>query len=153
MIKKIIMVILVGIFVNVHSQTYKRGNKTSLDDKLIGVWIHKGFVNGFQFSIKANDLEKKGSGMELKLNGIAVIRGMAGGCGTPPIAYSNYEGTWSVSSDSIITLNYKNWEGHIEQKIQIITVDSDTLKINYLRRDNLDIPKPDFDMKSFFESK
>src|ERR1019366_2314318 len=134
MVKKIIMVILVGIIVNVNSQPINMGNKTSLADKLIGVWIHKGFVNLVQFSIKANELEKKGSGMELKQNGMAVIRGMAGGCGTPPIAYSNYEGSWSISKDSILTLNYKNWEGHIEQKIQIISIDSDTLKINYLRR-------------------
>jgi len=51
-----------------------------------------------------------------------------GWCGTPPIAYGDYEGTWSVS-DSVISIEVPYWGGTAEYKWKVVSIHNNKLDI------------------------
>jgi len=51
----------------------------------------------------------------------------SGWCGTPPISYGKYDGTWSYTSDSKIKLRYDYWGGEIEEEWEIVSLKSKRL--------------------------
>ncbi len=49
-----------------------------------------------------------------RANGSLIVRQNVGWCGTPPITYGNYNGTWKRTSDSTLSLHYEYWGGQVE---------------------------------------
>ncbi len=74
-------------------------------NNLIGTWVYHGEKAAYakQRSIP------KGRCFIFKKGGKLIVRQNAGWCGTPPITYRNFEGSWELTSDSTIRLSYKNW--------------------------------------------
>ena len=60
-----------------------------------------------------------------KENGRLTVRQNVGWCGTPPVTYGNYSGTWKQTSDSTISMKYKYWGGQVDAvwKIRSLTED------------------------------
>jgi len=53
----------------------------------------------------------------------------AGWCGTPPISYGDYEGTWT-RNDSILDISVGYWGGTIDYKWKIMDLDQDHLTVH-----------------------
>lgn len=102
---------------------------------LLGYWIHpeyndsivsyersSQFVNdyGCAFFPKNEFIERKNSGW----------------CGTPPIAYADYEGDWSLN-DSIISIKTTYWGGEMIYKWKIISISNDNLIVKTISIDLL----------------
>lgn len=74
-------------------------------------------------------------GFAFKSDGVFVERKNAGWCGTPPITYADFEGTWTVvDSKIIITVAY--WGGTADYQWKIISIDSKELKIAVLSQEH-----------------
>jgi len=79
---------------------------------VLGVWSHHPQKKCY------SKLKKMPEGycMVFKEKGKLILRQNSGGCGTPPITYSNVPGTWEWSTDSTITMKYKSWMGPVEEE-------------------------------------
>jgi hypothetical protein len=62
-------------------------------------------------------------------DGTLTERKNSGWCGTPPVSYADYPGTWSFKSNNEIEINIGYWGGTINYKLNILHVNNDSLKV------------------------
>lgn len=101
------------------------------DNLLVGTWIYTGNRNNLDVYSRSLGFEDKHC-YRFNLDGTMQERNIAGWCGTPPVSYSNYEGTWNIQDDSIIYINAEYWGGTRAYKLGIHSLDSDSLMIELL---------------------
>ncbi|CAN5366759.1 hypothetical protein BH09BAC5_BH09BAC5_12140 [soil metagenome] len=102
----IVLCIFLGLGFTSNQTTVKINNK-----QLIGTWVYSEYKDELLYYEKKNKFEKDKSGIEFKEGGKIIKRQNASWCGTPPITYANYDGTWEKSSDSTLTIIYQYWGG------------------------------------------
>lgn len=69
------------------------------------------------------------SGMEFMKDGTMVVRQNAGWCGTPPITYENFSGTWTAISKTEVALAYEFWGGTIKSTMTIVKLNKKELLV------------------------
>jgi hypothetical protein len=135
--KKIFLISLSIIFVMFCFSSFK--SSSNKKDKLVGIWVSSEFKDGVLKLIKSTNFQKDKSGIEFKNDRSIIKRQNSGWCGTPPIHYSNYNGTWKFISDSTMTIRYDYWGGIAEEDWKIIKLDYKNLEVermNYKRKKN-----------------
>jgi len=95
---------------------------------LIGYWTDSEYNEPLYSYSKSDGLKDDQYCFGFLADGEFQERKNTGWCGTPPIAYGNYEGTWSVS-DSIITIEVPYWGGTAEYKWKVVSNDNNKLNI------------------------
>ncbi len=104
----------------------------TLEDKLLGTWVYSNQHNqSIQFK-KERSFDSKKPGIEFKKNGTLVKRQNSGWCGTPPISYQNYKGTWKTTSDSTLNIRYEYWGGKIEEDWLITDLSKNIIAVKSL---------------------
>jgi len=93
---------------------------------LLGKWISPELSDtGTLVFTRANSFIN-GRGMEFKRNGEMIHRN-AGFCGTPPLTYSNYDGIYNVSND---TLSGQLFNSHINNiSFELVSITTTSLEI------------------------
>ncbi len=109
---------LILLFVIISSFKFKT-------DSLVGIWMYQGEKKAYAKQRKITE----GPCFIFKKDGKFIIRKNAGWCGTPPISYANFEGTYSIHSDSSIIVKYTDWRGAIETEWKISSLSKKWLKI------------------------
>lgn len=103
-------------------------------DQLIAVWVHSRYnSDGIEF-VKGKRFKKACPGLEFKKNGNLIKRQNVGWCGTPPVTYGNFNGTWEFTSDSTLRVNYEFWGGTDKEDWRIIELNAHKLKIEPIAR-------------------
>ena len=69
-------------------------------------------------------------GYEFKSDGTVVERQNASGCGTPPITFADYTGTWSVINDTLVQIEIGYWGGITSYQLDIESVDDEHLRVS-----------------------
>ncbi len=89
------------------------------DKGLLGHWIYDSVSEeGITYS-KKSDFVRSKPGIAFLANGKLIKRQNAGWCGTPPISYSNFDGTWKWDNENTISLSYAFWGGTINEVWEI----------------------------------
>jgi len=97
-------------------------------DNLLGCWINPVVVDTiWQYERSASFKEDEG-GIYFKSGHEFVERMNSGWCGTPPITYANFDGTWT-RNDSFLNITVGFWGGTVDYEWKIISVDNDKLMI------------------------
>lgn len=96
------------------------------DNKLLGVWAY----HGEKFAYAKQKNITKGPCIVFKEGGELIVRQNAGWCGTPPISYANFEGTWKVTSDTTLELKYKDWRGITTAEWKVTSLSNRLLKMH-----------------------
>jgi hypothetical protein len=108
---------------------------------IVGVWIEEQPVdftsNDYTLMVSSDELDPGSYGFIIGEDGSYVERKNAGWCGTPPIFYDNFEGTWEALSDSLLSVTVGFWGGTMSYQIRIVSLDEEQLKIRYLYADNI----------------
>jgi hypothetical protein len=102
--------------------------KVDPDNLLLGVWSYSEYQSDaavFARSTKFTDNHC----YRFNPDGTLTERKNAGWCGTPPISYADYDGTWRIINDTLIHVNVGYWGGSMTYFLDIETIDSDSLKI------------------------
>jgi len=99
---------------------------------LVGTWVENGYEGDLTLLKRSNNLEESNYGFTIEEDGSFVERKNSGWCGTPPIAYDNFEGNWEALSDSLIEITVGYWGGIMTYQMRIVTLDEKDLKIRYL---------------------
>jgi len=107
------------------------------NEGIIGTWIENGYEADLTLLKRVNNLDPTKYGFIIEENGSFVERKNAGWCGTPPITYENFEGSWVALSDSLIEITVSYWGGTMTYQMRIVSLDAEDLQIRYLYTNDL----------------
>ena len=110
---------------------------TTLKTQLEGTWIYADWEDGGIVFQKENDFAKDKGGIQFLENGKLIKRQNAGWCGTPPITYHNYKGTWEITPNSTVKISYAFWGGTMEEEWSVVKLDGKNMKITVLEQDRI----------------
>ncbi len=120
----IVLPLLIGSFFNVQ-------DSSKMEELLIGVWVYDTTQNNKVTTYrKSKKFLNDKPGMEFKADGIIIFREQdhRGWCGTAPLAFEKYEGSWKVL-DSTIFIKVKYSEGTTKQAWELISITPSILTI------------------------
>jgi len=98
------------------------------NNKLIGYWLNPVYADSTVTYGRVSELKDKSYGIVFKADGTCVERKINGWCGTPPVTYSDYNGTWTMA-DSVISIKVGYWGGVASYTWKLKSVTNDSLKI------------------------
>ena len=104
------------------------------DNLLIGVWNYSGFQDNTNIFFRDTEFIDNHC-YRFNSDGTLTERKNSGWCGTPPISYADYSGTWTILNDTLIQISVGYWGGITEYKLDIEAMDSDSLKTSYVPED------------------
>jgi len=134
--KKITIVFLLLILVSCEDkldQTESLGENTGI----VGTWVERELNDDVSVLSREEALDSTRYGFRIMEDGSFVERANAGWCGTPPIFYTDYDGTWEALSDSLLEITVGYWGGVKTYQMRIVSVDADSLRIRYLWAENM----------------
>lgn len=121
----LLLAIVIGLLSSCESNS---NDITIFDSAIIGSWINPSYNDSTIILEKSRDLKENEYGITFMDNGLLVERKNSGWCGTPPISYSDFNGTWSIK-DSLIQVSVDFWGGKENYKLRLISVDKNKLEI------------------------
>lgn len=127
--------IIIGTLLFISIGCSKDNIQVDPDNLLIGVWKYSDFNNNDNIYIRSNEFIENHC-YEFNSDGTMTERKNSGWCGTPPITYADYPGTWNIINDTLIQISVGYWGGTTKYKLDIQSVDSNILKVSYVSEDN-----------------
>ena len=98
------------------------------DNLLLGIWNLSEYQDNAVVYTRQNEFADN-PGYKFNADGTLLERKNSGWCGTPPITYADYEGTWRMQNDTIIQIKSGYWGGTMTYKLNIESVSDNTLKV------------------------
>ena len=99
---------------------------------IVGTWVEDEYKGDTLILQRNGAFDKEKYGFTLNEDGTFVEHKNAGWCGTPPITYDSFDGTWEAVSDSLLDITVAFWGGMMTYQIRIIYLDAEELTIRYL---------------------
>ena len=106
------------------------------NEQIVGTWVEESHEDEVTLLERAERLAADKYGFTIRGDGTFIERKNAGWCGTPPISYENFEGTWEALSDSLLEITVGYWGGTMSYQMRIVFLDGQYLRIRYLYGDN-----------------
>ena len=94
-----------------------------------GHWSFPEYTDSAVIYSRVSDLSLDNYGFSILDNGVFIEKKNSGWCGTPPISYTLYTGSWREISDSILFIQTEYWGGELELKYYLIRIENDTIEI------------------------
>lgn len=106
---------------------------TFVKDELIGVYINSEYSDSLITFTRGIELPESDYAIQFKATGKLSERNNAGWCGTPPITYDNFEGSWKRENE-FVDYTVEFWGGTMDIKWEIITLDNKILKVKLIEQ-------------------
>jgi hypothetical protein len=103
---------------------------------IVGTWIEDGQKGDTLLLQRNGAFDKEKYGFTINEDGTFIEHKNAGWCGTPPITYDSFDGTWEAVSDSLLDITVAYWGGVMTYQMRIVSLDVEELAIRYLYTDN-----------------
>lgn len=104
---------------------------------IVGTWIEEGYRGDTTLLNRAGKLDEVKYGFTINEDGSFIERKNSGWCATPPIAYTNYDGSWEAVSDSLLNITVGYWGGMMTYQIRIVALLGEDLAIKYLYSEDM----------------
>jgi hypothetical protein len=98
------------------------------NNQVIGYWVNPVYTDSTITFDKATSLKENDYCFAFLKDRLFIERKNSGWCGTPPISFADYEGTWS-KADNTIQIKVGYWGGLINYEWKIISVNDEKLVI------------------------
>jgi hypothetical protein len=102
--------------------------KIDPDNLLIGVWVFSEYKDDITIFKRDQEFTDNDC-LKFNSDGTLIERKNSGWCGTPPISYANYNGTWSIVNDTLVQVKVGYWGGTTSYKLDIESISPTTLKV------------------------
>ncbi len=104
------------------------------DELYIGYWKQTSYTDSTQIFNRTADLANDAFGIGILADGRFLENKNSGWCGTPPIHYAKYEGTWLEQGIDTFLISIEFWSGYMKYNIIIKSVDEEKMeaKLDYL---------------------
>lgn len=103
---------------------------------IVGIWVENQDESpgedGATHFIRLDDFEEDQYGFWFREDGYFRERKNAGWCGTPPIYYDNFDGSWAPLNDTLIDITVAYWGGTMTYQMWIVSLEGDRLSVRYL---------------------
>jgi hypothetical protein len=101
------------------------------ESALAGIWVLSGYEDDI---IVFNREEELADNVCYNFipDGTLIERKNSGWCGTPPISYADYKGSWYAINDTLVRINGSYWGGKMTYNIDIESVSPTRLRIRTL---------------------
>lgn len=109
--------------------------KIDPDNLLIGVWNYSEYRDNSSVFTR-NDQFIDNHCYKFNSDGTLTERANSGFCGTPPVTYADYSGTWTILNDTLIRINVGYWGGTTKYKLDIEHIDNKSLTASFVYEDN-----------------
>jgi hypothetical protein len=108
----------------------ENGGYPVIDDSepLTGHWINPVYVDTLCQYERSASFKEDAGGIYFKTGNGFVERKNSGWCGTPPVSYANYDGTWT-RKDSILNISVGYWGGIVDYEWKIISLSNNRLTL------------------------
>lgn len=103
---------------------------------IVGTWVEEEYKGDTLFLYRNEAFDKERYGFTIKDDGTFIEHKNAGWCGTPPITYDSFDGTWEAVSDSLLDITVAYWGGVMTYQMRIVSLDAEELAIRYLYTEN-----------------
>ncbi len=107
------------------------------NDKIVGAWTNvqvTNTTNPIWTYTKTDKIPENTYGMTFYANNKFVERRIVGTCGTPPVVYGDYEGTWSIEKDTLLSISVKSDFGVSHTQWKIMSVDNSKLVLSFIKQ-------------------
>ncbi len=123
LISTLMVVVLVAASCSSDNPTNPNGGS------IIGAWGYDSYdaETGIEAYKRQGSLSGDKSGYQFDSHGVLLVRS-AGWCGTPPLTYSNYEGSWVEESEDVLVLNRSDLGYTMSYKLEIVELTNDVLR-------------------------
>jgi hypothetical protein len=121
--------ILLLLFAVTLNSCKKDDIKIDPDNLLIGSWYFADSDNEFMVYTRSASIPDNKQGYNFRGDGTLIVRDLDGWCATPPVSYANFDGTWKVLNDTLVSVERNYWGGTLSCKLDIESVTKNTLKI------------------------
>ena len=102
------------------------------NSSIVGTWVEDGYKGDTLLLQRSGALDNDKYGFTINDDGSFIERKNAGWCGTPPITYDSFDGTWEAVSDSLLDITVAYWGGMMTYQMRIVSLDAEALAIRYL---------------------
>lgn len=103
-------------------------------NKLLGTWINPVYVDTLCRFERTTALQDTAYGFSIQSDKVFIERKNSGWCGTPPISYENYKGTWT-ENDSVLSITVGYWGGTVDYQWKLISVDDKYLTVYKMKEE------------------
>ena len=97
-------------------------------DDLIGTWINPQYGDSTIIFEKSDQVPDDGYSLTFKSNQTLTERKNVDGCGTPPITYGDFDGSW-LQNESIINIEVSFWGGNATYEWEIESLQNNQLVV------------------------
>lgn len=102
------------------------------NEPFIGTWVEKEFLTDVRILERTVQLMEDKGGYTFNKDNTLIDRKNSGWCGTPPISYANFNGTWIKVGDDRLRIISEYWGGIDTTEVQIVSVNESELKLKYI---------------------
>lgn len=103
-------------------------------DLLIGYWINPQITDSLAIYSKSGDLVENNYGIAFHSDGTLIERKNSGWCATPPISYSDFEGSWT-RTDSILDIAVDYWGGTVNYQWKLVDIKANKLVVYKIKEE------------------
>jgi hypothetical protein len=98
------------------------------DNLLLGVWSYSEYQNDAAVFNRSQDFIDNHC-YKFNSDGTLIERKNSGWCGTPPVTYADYNGTWTILNDTLVHVTVGYWGGTMTYKLDIESLNNSSLKV------------------------
>jgi hypothetical protein len=120
--------LMIVCFVACEKQEDKFTLKSS-EDPLIGHWSDQEYRDTIEIFTRKSSLPENEFGFSILPDGTILERKNSGWCGTPPVSYGDFIGTWTRENDSVLAVEVDYWGGKMKYKMEILKLSETKLEV------------------------
>ena len=128
---KIVNFVILAIFSLTLACT-KENIEIDPDNLLIGIWNYSDFSDNVYLFDRSPAMVNNHC-YQFNVDGTLTERKNSGSCGTPPISYADFAGTWTMINDTLVQVDVGYWGGTTTYWLDIESIDSKRLKAVYMQ--------------------
>lgn len=105
------------------------------EESLHGYWVNPVYTGQEITFMRSTGFIADEYGICFKENRKLVERKNTGWCGTPPVSYDEYEGTWKQNGDRLL-LHLSYWGGWMDVEWEIVSLDEEFLIVKVIEKNS-----------------
>jgi hypothetical protein len=98
------------------------------DNLLLGVWNYSEYQADAAVFVRSPEFTDQHC-YRFNTDGTLTERKNSGWCGTPPVNYADYDGTWTIINDTLVHVTVGYWGGTMDYNLDIESINTNSLKV------------------------